>query len=380
MYGESQIVALDISKAFDRVWHKALVVKMKSFGIHPSLLAWTECFLSNRSIRVVMDGTLSDEFCIDAGVPQGSALSPTLFLIFINDLLSVTQNSIHSFADDSTLHYSYNSRKPISNAVVNSCRSRMITSLNEDLERVLEWGRLNLVTFNSSKTQSCLLSHKRSGEPENVVVGGKTIINAPSLQILGSNFDSKLTWRDQIFGVGKNAARRLGFLRRCKRYFSSQDLAVIYKAYIRPLLEYDSHIWAGAPSSTLAFLDRIQNRAVRLINDASIQSNIDSLHHRRNVGATTLFYRYHYGRCSVEIFNLMPQPSTHVRNTRLALNRHGFSVNISSSRTVSYRNSFISRTSRLWNQLPAHVFPPIFDINKFKSNINLYLRTHPFLG
>ena len=103
-YGETCVVALDISKAFDRVWHASLLSKLPSFGFPPSLCLLMSSFLSNRSISAVVDGATSSSFSVNSGVPQGSVLSPTLFLLFINDLLTCTSNSIHSYSDDSTLH------------------------------------------------------------------------------------------------------------------------------------------------------------------------------------------------------------------------------------------------------------------------------------
>ncbi|KAG4072862.1 hypothetical protein HA402_002605 [Bradysia odoriphaga] len=107
MYGETKAVALDFSKAFDRVWHVNLLRKLSAFGTDPSLCRWIESFLADRSIQVVLDGAVSERTTINAGVPQGSVISPVLFLIYINDLLALTSNPIHSFADDSTLHHSY---------------------------------------------------------------------------------------------------------------------------------------------------------------------------------------------------------------------------------------------------------------------------------
>jgi retron-type reverse transcriptase len=118
LHGESQIVALDISKAFDQVWHDALLNKLPSYGLPPKLCNWTSSFLSNRTLSVVVDGYCSSFHTINAGVPQGSVLAPTLFLLHINDLLSATNNPIHSFADDSTLHSSFNFTKPVSNRLL----------------------------------------------------------------------------------------------------------------------------------------------------------------------------------------------------------------------------------------------------------------------
>src|SRR6201990_752335 len=121
--GESFAVAIDISKAFDRVWHKALISKLPSFGIYPSLCSLLSDFLSGRSIAAVADGHCSSYKSINSGVPQGSVLSPTLFLLFINDLLSITSYPIHSYADDSILHYSIQfERRPSQQQLLDSRR------------------------------------------------------------------------------------------------------------------------------------------------------------------------------------------------------------------------------------------------------------------
>ncbi len=85
-FGETFVVTLDMSKAFDRVWHKSLLFKLPSFGFYPFLCTFISSFLSGRSISAIADGHCSTPKPIKSGVPQGSVPSPTLFLLFINDL------------------------------------------------------------------------------------------------------------------------------------------------------------------------------------------------------------------------------------------------------------------------------------------------------
>ena len=103
-YGATRAVALDISNAFNRVWHAGLIHKLKSFGISGQIFGLISSFLSNWRLRVVLDGKSSQEYLINAGVPQGSILGPTLSLLYINDLPDDVIRNIAIYADDTTLY------------------------------------------------------------------------------------------------------------------------------------------------------------------------------------------------------------------------------------------------------------------------------------
>ena len=97
---EVRAVFLDISKAFDSVWHEGLLFKLKRIGIEGDMIGVIESFLSDRKQRVTIDGKFSEWVDVQAGVPQGSLLGPLLFLVFINDLVEVVESDIRIFADD----------------------------------------------------------------------------------------------------------------------------------------------------------------------------------------------------------------------------------------------------------------------------------------
>ena len=99
----TRAVALDISNAFDRVWHAGLLHKLKSYRISGQIFGLISSFLSNRQLRVVLDGKSSQEYPVNAGVPQGSILGPTLFLLYIDDLPDDVICNIAIYAYDTTL-------------------------------------------------------------------------------------------------------------------------------------------------------------------------------------------------------------------------------------------------------------------------------------
>jgi hypothetical protein len=99
-------VFCDISKAFDRLWHKGLIEKLKSYGINEKLLQWLKDYISERKQQVLLNNSIFTLGTLKAGVPQGSVLGLLLFLLFINDIADDIQSLVRLFADDSSLIFS----------------------------------------------------------------------------------------------------------------------------------------------------------------------------------------------------------------------------------------------------------------------------------
>ena len=134
----SCIVFADISKAFDRVWHKGLLFKLKQLGINGSLLCWISNYLENRKQRVFIGTSYSEFKNTTAGVPQGSVLGPLLFLLYINDIADNMLSIVRLFADDSSF------------SVAASDINDIEGILNHDLCLVSKWSDQWLVNFNPS--------------------------------------------------------------------------------------------------------------------------------------------------------------------------------------------------------------------------------------
>ena len=298
-FGEPFVVTLDISKAFDRVWHKALLAKLPAYGFTPSFCKLISSFLSNCFISVVVNGATSASFWVSSSVPQGSVLSSTLFLLFINDLLHASASDVHSFANDSNLHKSSSFQCQTPSNACSQFRHVMSSTINSYLQSISEWGTRNLVKFNTSKTQ--LLTISLSNSPFNypIIFEDSEILPLNSISILGFQISSSLFWRGHFVQIAKSASKKLGVLFQCKQYFNSAQLFKLHTGFIRLCLEYYSHIWGSSHYTSL--LDRVESKAIHMIDDPSLTSTLDPLSLRWRVASLSLFYRYYFGHCSDEL-------------------------------------------------------------------------------
>ena len=152
--GATRAVTLHISKAFGRVWHAGVFHKLRTYEISGQIFGLIPSFLSNRRLLVVLDGKSSQEYPVNAGVPQGSILGPTLFLLYINDLLDDVICNIAIYADDTTLYSKCDQASDLWQQL------KLASELESDLRDTVDWGRKWLVDFNAGKTQ--LVSFDRS--------------------------------------------------------------------------------------------------------------------------------------------------------------------------------------------------------------------------
>ena len=254
--------------------------------------------------------------------------------------------------------------------ISNSTKNISALLLTNDLTVIEKWGKDNLVSFNQSKTKQAVISRKPIQNFPAVFMNGDKLDTSASFRQLGLSLSSNLTWKTHIHSLARHASQKLGFLARARGFFSSSHLLSIYKSQIHPSLEYCSHVWGGAPKSTLCLLDKVQSKAIHLINNPNLTKSLQPLSHRRLVGDLSIFYRYFNGRCSQKIRDIIAIPLRRVRTTRSSTHLHPFQVSLPNSRTLSHKSSFIPRTCNLWNVLPSCCFPESYNLPSFKSKIN----------
>ncbi|CAG9790629.1 unnamed protein product [Diatraea saccharalis] len=301
----------------------ALIPALLLIGRRPNLIE--DCFSASdpkkRSIKVLIAGECSDLLSINAGVPQGCVLSPTLFLLHINEMLQIS--GIHCFADDSTKDSTYNGRANISRESVIESRNQLVSDIESSLEEVSNWA---------------------------------------NIEIHGVDISSVVQFRGHFEGKAKLSSKQLGVPNRSRHYFTPAHRLQLYKAQVRPHMEYCSHLWSGAPQYQVLPLDRIQRRAIRIVDCRDTSSRLDPLALRRDVASLCIFYRIYYGECSEELFGLIPAATFRHRSTRQEIHAHH--LNGWKSSTVRFSISFLPRTA--WNSLSPAVFPDRYDLQTFK--------------
>ena len=257
------MVFLDVSKAFDRVWHKGLIFKLKQNGIDGDLLELISDYLSGRKQKVVIRNTSSSLMKVEAGVPQGSVLGPLLFLVYINDIAESLLSLTRLFADDSSLFYSAATIKDIEGII------------NHDLRMLVSWAAIN---FNPLKTEVMLFTLKFIESFPNIIFDGTPIKFVTEHKHLGLAFSSNGQWHCHIENIIKSASKVIGIMRKLKFTFSRVALNQTYLSYLLPIIEYSCVVWDGCIVQDINSLQKRQNEAARIVTGLTRSVSLDNLY------------------------------------------------------------------------------------------------------
>ena len=222
---------------------------------------------------MVLDGKSSQEYSVNAGVPQGSILGLTLFLLYINDLPDDVICNIAIYADDTT-HYS-----KCDQASDLWQQFEMASELESDLPDTVDWGKKWLFDFNAGKTQLLSFDLSHNNGSFDVKMDGSVIEEKSSFKMLWLAFSSKLDWGSYIISISKTASKKIGALVCFMKFLFPEVALYLYKSTIRPCMEYCYHVWAGVPSCYLKFLDELQKQICGTI-DPSLAASLEPLAHR----------------------------------------------------------------------------------------------------
>ena len=322
--GQVDVIYTDFSKAFDTVDHDVLLFKLTLFNLSPQTIKLFASYLRNRKQKVLYRGYMSDSFQVLSGVPQGSNLGPLLFLILINDIPTVLQNSSPLLYADDLKFY----------RVIHSLQD--CTKLQDDLENVRKWCEDNKLSLNLKKCQSMSFTRKTKYVKHDYTVSGTTLTNTNFVKDLGIIFDSGLTFGRHIDTITNESHRNLGLICRLAKDFSNYSTTLLlYYSYVRAKLEYSSIIWTPTTRKDNDIIERIQNKFLRILtysqthvypkytpySDLVHNYGIQTLENRRRMHDLMFLYQIIHNKIdSVEITSKLmlavPSGKTRMNNTR----------------------------------------------------------------
>ena len=348
-------VYLDYRKAFDSVPHERLLKKLRAYGIRGKLLEWIRNFLTDRTIRVLVNGKFSKWARVLSGVPQGSVLGPLLFLLFVNDIPDELKCRVKMFADDTKIW------NPIG-------KLQDEDMLREDLGKLEGWSNKWLLKFNAGKCKVMTLGHK---------FNTSYTLDENSLEKIHIEKDLGVWVSNDLkpsLQCSKAASKAFGVLASIKRNFTSlnkEGFTILYRTFIRPHLEYCIQAWSPYLQKDIQCLERVQRKATKMVKGLKKINYEDRL---KILNLFPLSYRRVRGDM-IEVFKILSGIENVEANTFFKLsvttNLRGQSKKLFKNRArLQLRQNFFSqRVVSVWNGLPETVIQAT-SVSMFKKRLD----------
>ena len=304
-------IFIDFSKAFDTIDHEILIAKLEYYGVRDREPCWFTSYLSNRKHFTCINDVFSSELDIISGVPQGSILGPSLFLIYVNDIhksCNIFQNL--NFADDTNLFSSICLSKKHKSCMNTGTK---INTLNEELSNFVTWTRANKLLVNFDKTKFMIFHHAQRKISQDMTP--KLYLNDHEIELvknhkfLGILFDTNMTWSDHLWFLSNKINSICGMLNNMKYLLPKHTIKTIYHSLIGSHLSYGLLLW-GKKSVQLM---NLQKKAVRIISRSHYLAHTEPIFKQENILKITdsykmdclkIFYKYKTNNLPSAVKNL----------------------------------------------------------------------------
>ena len=251
--------------------------KLHIYGIRGLALQWFDSYLSSRVQYVTYNSIKSEREIIKCCIPQGSILGPLFFLIYINDLATVSRNSLPIlFADDTNI---FSTGKNL---------SELSESLNEALVNIEEWLRCNRLSLNVLKTNYMIFTTKNKlNHNVDISVNNVLIERVYVTKFLGVQIDPKLNWKNHIEYICKKISKCIRMISKARRKLHKSPLIPLYYSFAFPYFIYCNHVWGNTYKTNLESIARVQKKLVRLITCSSYRAHTEPLMAANNLLSIT---------------------------------------------------------------------------------------------
>jgi hypothetical protein len=349
------VLYVDIAKAFDTVSHCILIGKLHAIGIRGKILAWIKQFLNTRTQNVRVGSCMSGPVNVTSGVPQGSVLGPLLFLLFINDLVEVVNNSdIKIFADDTKMYFKVR-------------RDHDFDKFVYDARKIFGWADKNGLKIAMHK---CQVLHIGEGNPSRDVLIDGVLLDPPlNVKDLGVIMSATLSFQKHIQEIVTATYRRTGMIFRCFKSRDADFLKQMFIAFCRPKLEFNCCVWSPHHLGLISQIENVQRRYTKRIPDLQNlpyaerlkRLGMESLEYRRLISDLCMVYSICYGLVDLSFSEFFVYANGRTRGHNLKL-AHPY------ARTDTRKFFFANRVVPVWNQLTSEVVNAV-SLNSFKKLI-----------
>jgi hypothetical protein len=357
---------IDISKAFDSLNHAILLDKLQMYGIRGVALNWFESYLDCRCQFTVLNCVRSEFRHIKAGVPQGSVLGPTLFLLYVNDIFLITSNvKCVLYADDTTLIFSANDVN-----ILFSCANVLFKQYSD-------WFSSNLLAINTDKTNYMIFGGIHVDMHYNLIFNDVILKRAVCVKYLGILLDCMLTWQPHIKFIADKVNKGVGMLKLVRRILPKFCLINIYYSFIYSYITNAIVFWGIACEKYLHPLIIAQKHAIRIIGSVNRLTHCAPIAKSNNILFINDVYKLSLACLMFSVNAASSHPILLDNISKISLHYHY------STRSALCNKFWVPRVFSnyckyfviyqgiiLWNDLPS-CLTNIKSVHRFKSHFKL---------
>lgn len=259
-------IFIDLQKAFDTIDHSILLDKLEKYGIRGLPHRWIGSYLRDRQQFVQVEQYKSNCKNIKCGVPQGSILGPTLFLLYINDICKISKIlKFILFADDTNILCSGHDLE------------KLLNDVNEEMYKLKNWFNINKLSLNVKKTKLMLFGNRKKDMPIQITIQNTVIERVEQIVFLGVVIDEKMSWKPHICYLRSKVAKCVGVMKRCSLILNQSALLILYHSFIMSYLNYCIEVWGNCYKSNLLPLIILQKRAIRVVHKVKYNEHTNPL-------------------------------------------------------------------------------------------------------